>query len=134
MKSILKRALSGTYALTASGFAAAQATDNAAAPAADPNSAAAPAPDSSAAPESSTPGSERAAPHDRFMQEVVVTAQKHEQDKLISGEEAFKLHDTYGFPVELTIEEAERKLFRGDIKVMGWLAMVAVGLLYLKRM
>ncbi len=37
-------------------------------------------------------------------------------------------------PVELTIDEAERKLFQGEIKVMGWVAMTAVGLLYLKRM
>ena len=34
---------------------------------------------------------------------------------------------------ELTIDEAEQKLFQGEIKVMGWVAMVAVGLLYLKR-
>ena len=37
-------------------------------------------------------------------------------------------------PVELTIDEAARKLFQGEIKVMGWLAMIAVGLLHLKRM
>ena len=34
--------------------------------------------------------------------------------------------------VELTFDEAERKLLYGEIKVMGWVAMVAVGLLYLK--
>jgi alanyl-tRNA synthetase len=43
------------------------------------------------------------------------TAQKHEQDKLISGEEAFKLHDTYGFPVELTVELAEEKGIKIDL-------------------
>jgi ADP-ribose pyrophosphatase len=35
--------------------------------------------------------------------------------------------------VELTAEEVERKLFQGEIKVMGWVAMIAAALLYLKR-
>ncbi len=34
--------------------------------------------------------------------------------------------------VELTAEEAEQKLMRSEIKVMGWAAMIAMGLLYLK--
>jgi ADP-ribose pyrophosphatase len=34
--------------------------------------------------------------------------------------------------VELTIEEAEQKLLQGEVKVMGWVAMIAMGLLYLK--
>ena len=128
MKSILKRALIGTYALTASGFAAAQATDNAAAPAADPNSAAAPAPDSSAAPESSTPGSERAAPHDRFMQEVVVTAQKREEN----------LQDV---PVAVSAFSAENLEARGvdDPKAleritpgMSYSSLVGYSLIYLR--
>jgi len=35
--------------------------------------------------------------------------------------------------VELTIEEIEQKLLQGEVKVMGWVAMIALGLLYLKR-
>jgi ADP-ribose pyrophosphatase len=35
--------------------------------------------------------------------------------------------------VELTVDEVERKLFQGEIKVLGWIAMVAFGLLELKR-
>jgi ADP-ribose pyrophosphatase len=34
--------------------------------------------------------------------------------------------------VELTIEEVEQKLLQGEVKVMGWVAMIAMGLLYLK--
>ncbi|MDD5593105.1 MAG: alanine--tRNA ligase [Candidatus Margulisbacteria bacterium] len=37
------------------------------------------------------------------------TAAKHAEDKLISGAEVFKLHDTYGFPMELTVELAKEK-------------------------
>ncbi|MCX6121963.1 MAG: NUDIX hydrolase [Ignavibacteriales bacterium] len=36
--------------------------------------------------------------------------------------------------VEFTIEEVEQKLFQGDVKVQGWVTIVAMGLLYLKRM
>jgi len=36
-------------------------------------------------------------------------------DKVISGKDAFKLYDTYGYPIELTIEAAEEKGFTVDI-------------------
>jgi ADP-ribose pyrophosphatase len=35
--------------------------------------------------------------------------------------------------IELTFEEVEQRLMRGEVKVMGWMAMIAVGLLYFKR-
>jgi ADP-ribose pyrophosphatase len=35
--------------------------------------------------------------------------------------------------IELSIEEVEQKLFQGEVKVMGWVAMVAMGLLHLKK-
>jgi len=34
--------------------------------------------------------------------------------------------------VELTIEEAEKKLMQGDVKVMSWMTMIAMGLLYIR--
>ena len=40
--------------------------------------------------------------------------ERHEQDKLVPGEVIFKLHDTYGFPVELSREIAAEKGFRLD--------------------
>lgn len=41
-------------------------------------------------------------------------AGRHGDDKLLSGAEAFKLHDTYGFPVELTTELCAEKGLRVD--------------------
>ncbi len=34
--------------------------------------------------------------------------------------------------VELTTEEAEKKLMQGEVKVMGWMTMIALGLLYIR--
>ncbi len=42
--------------------------------------------------------------------------EKHKQDKIIPGSAAFKLHDTYGFPVELTKEMAAEKGCQVDEK------------------
>jgi ADP-ribose pyrophosphatase len=36
-------------------------------------------------------------------------------------------------PVELSIEETEQKLLQGEVKVLGWQAMNALGVLYLKK-
>jgi len=41
---------------------------------------------------------------------------KHQQDKLIPGVTVFKLHDTYGFPVELSQEIANEQGFKIDEK------------------
>ncbi len=35
--------------------------------------------------------------------------------------------------VELSMEEAEQKLLQGEVKVLGWVAMLALGLLYFKE-
>ena len=37
-----------------------------------------------------------------------------DRDKVISGETAFKLYDTYGFPFELTVEMAQESGFEVD--------------------
>jgi len=34
--------------------------------------------------------------------------------------------------VEFTMKEAEQNLFQGEVKVQGWVALVAMGLMYLK--
>lgn len=44
---------------------------------------------------------------EKRLQEVFESSKDH----IISGEEAFKLYDTYGFPFELTLEYAEEKGF-----------------------
>ena len=36
--------------------------------------------------------------------------------------------------VEFTIEEVEQKLLQGEVKVQGWVALVAMGLIYLKSL
>ncbi|MEA3494145.1 MAG: alanine--tRNA ligase [Candidatus Margulisiibacteriota bacterium] len=40
--------------------------------------------------------------------------EQHKADKIIPGETAFKLHDTFGFPIELTREIAEENGFKVD--------------------
>ena len=44
-----------------------------------------------------------------------IEAAQKEGRKELTGEEAFKLHDTYGFPVDLTLEMAEEKGLEVDI-------------------
>lgn len=56
-----------------------------------------------------------------LFQKTLLSGEKKLEDifqsnnKVISGEEAFKLYDTYGYPIELTIEAAEEKGFAVDI-------------------
>jgi alanyl-tRNA synthetase len=45
-------------------------------------------------------------------------------DKIITGEDAFKLSDTFGFPIDLTIEIAEEKGFTVDEKRFRELAQI----------
>ena len=52
---------------------------------------------------------------DRGMGLLEELIQKTAQDDKVSGEEAFKLYDTYGFPLELTGEIAGEKGFEVDI-------------------
>ncbi|HOV98895.1 MAG TPA: NUDIX hydrolase [Bacteroidota bacterium] len=35
--------------------------------------------------------------------------------------------------VKMTIDEVEEKLISGEVKVQGWIAMIAMGILYLRR-
>ena len=51
----------------------------------------------------------------KWFEEIFI---RHEQDKLITGAEAFKLHDTYGFPIELTVELARRRAAGSTGKVL----------------
>lgn len=44
-----------------------------------------------------------------------IEAAQKEGRKELTGKEAFKLHDTYGFPVDLTIEMAEEKGLEVDV-------------------
>jgi len=37
-------------------------------------------------------------------------------------------------PAEFAIDEVEQKLFQGEVKVQGWVTIVAMGLLYLRNM
>ncbi|MGB9612845.1 MAG: alanine--tRNA ligase, partial [Candidatus Margulisiibacteriota bacterium] len=48
----------------------------------------------------------------KYFKEVT---EQHQADKVISGKEAFKLHDTYGFPIELTAELAQELGFQVEI-------------------
>ncbi|MGK0359718.1 MAG: alanyl-tRNA synthetase [Bradymonadia bacterium] len=45
---------------------------------------------------------------------AVMALRSEDTDKTLSGEEAFKLYDTYGFPVDLTVIEAEESGFSVD--------------------
>lgn len=55
-----------------------------------------------------------------LFQKTLLSGEKHleelfkDSNKVISGKDAFKLYDTYGYPIELTIEAAEEKGFTVD--------------------
>lgn len=55
-----------------------------------------------------------------LFQKTLLSGEKHLEElfrnstKVISGKDAFKLYDTYGYPIELTIEAAEEKGFTVD--------------------
>lgn len=55
-----------------------------------------------------------------LFQKTLLSGEKHLEElfkssnKVISGSDAFKLYDTYGYPIELTIEAAEEKGFKVD--------------------
>lgn len=57
-----------------------------------------------------------------LFQKTLLSGEKHLEElftnsnKVISGKDAFKLYDTYGYPIELTIEAAEEKGFTIDIE------------------
>ena len=57
-----------------------------------------------------------------LFQKTLLSGEKHLEElfansnKVISGKDAFKLYDTYGYPIELTIEAAEEKGFTVDIE------------------
>ncbi len=46
----------------------------------------------------------------------IITQTKKEKSEHISGDDAFKLYDTYGFPLELTIEIAEEENLSVDVE------------------
>lgn len=58
---------------------------------------------------------------EKLFQKTLLSGEKKLEDlfnsdsKIISGSDAFKLYDTYGYPIELTIEAAEEKGFTVDI-------------------
>lgn len=57
-----------------------------------------------------------------LFQKTLLSGEKHLEElftnsnKVISGKDAFKLYDTYGYPIELTIEAALEKGFTVDIE------------------
>ena len=44
----------------------------------------------------------------------LIAKAENSEDKTISGKDAFKMFDTYGFPYELTVEAAEDKGLKVD--------------------
>ncbi len=62
------------------------------------------------------------AEENRFIQTIKMGSERldeiiemSQETKLIKGEDAFLLYDTYGFPLEMTIEIAEQKQFKVDV-------------------
>lgn len=49
-------------------------------------------------------------------EKLIARVPAHIQNKVVSGKNAFYLYETFGFPIELTVEMAQEKGFKVDLK------------------
>lgn len=59
----------------------------------------------------------------REFEKLIARVPEHVQKKVISGKNAFNLYETYGFPIELTVEMAKERNF--DVDMAGFHAAFA---------
>ena len=50
------------------------------------------------------------------IEKLIARVPAHIQNKVVSGKNAFYLYETFGFPIELTVEMAQEKGFKVDLK------------------